>query len=127
MTAWKCRPIVITPLLLACIVGCNGAPVATSPLERGAVAAPEVQAAEVGAEMLRRGGNAVDAAIAVQFAISVTNAVGAGLGGGGFMLIHEPDAEGVEAHRQGAQEDGRQVAQDQGGQRRGRVITCEWS
>jgi len=54
------------------------------------VAAPEAQAAEVGCAILRRGGNAVDAAIAVQFAICVTNPIGAGLGGGGFMLIHAP-------------------------------------
>ena len=77
-------------LLLASEIACRPVEVAESPLERGAVAAPERQAAEVGAEILRRGGNAVDAAIAVQFAISVTNAVGAGLGGGGFMLIHDP-------------------------------------
>ena len=66
-------------------------------LERGVVAAPESQAALVGGEILRRGGNAVDAAIAVQFAISTTNAIGAGIGGGGFMLIHDPDAGEVVA------------------------------
>ena len=66
-------------------------------LESSVVAAPEAQAAEIGGEILRRGGNAVDAAIAVQFAIAVTNAIGTGLGGGGFMLIHDPVADEVVA------------------------------
>jgi gamma-glutamyltranspeptidase/glutathione hydrolase len=69
-----------------------------SRLERGVVSAPEPQAAQVGAAILRRGGNAVDAAVAVQFALCVTNGLGAGLGGGGFMLVDDPaDAGGVAA------------------------------
>ena len=82
----------VVSLLLAGSIGCGTVRVEAPALERGAVAAPEAQGAEVGAAILRRGGNAVDAAIAVQFAISVTNAVGAGLGGGGFMLIHDPSS-----------------------------------
>ena len=75
-------------LLLALVLGSCASQ--DSPLERGAVAAPEPEAAIVGAKILERGGNAVDAAIAVQFALCVTNALGAGIGGGGFMLIHDP-------------------------------------
>jgi len=84
-------------LTLATAVSCGGGGTATptTALDRGAVAAPEVQAAEVGGEILRMGGNAVDAAIAVQFASSVTNAFGVGLGGGGFMLIHDPASPGA--------------------------------
>jgi len=73
-------------------VGCRRPEAPPATLDRGVVSAPEAQAGEVGAEILRRGGNAVDAAIAVQFAITVTNAIGAGIGGGGFMLIHDPSA-----------------------------------
>ena len=55
---------VLTGLAVACATIDQAAP----GLKRGAVAAPEFQAAQVGGEILRRGGNAVDAAIAVQFA-----------------------------------------------------------
>ncbi len=57
-------------------------------LERGVVAAPESLAAEVGAAVLRDGGNAVDAAVAVQFALAVTHPRAGNLGGGGFLLVH---------------------------------------
>ena len=57
-------------------------------LERGVVAAPESLASEVGAAVLRQGGNAVDAAVAVHFALAVTFPNAGNLGGGGFMLVH---------------------------------------
>jgi gamma-glutamyltranspeptidase / glutathione hydrolase len=55
---------------------------------RGAVAAGHPLTAEVGAETLRRGGNAVDAAVAAGFASWVTESPLTGPGGGGFMLVH---------------------------------------
>ncbi len=55
----------------------------------GMVATQELQATRIGVEVLEDGGNAVDAAVAVGFALAVTLPRAGNLGGGGFMLIHE--------------------------------------
>lgn len=54
----------------------------------GMVVAQNTIAARVGAEILRQGGNAVDAAVAVAFAEAVTLPRAGNLGGGGYMLVH---------------------------------------
>src|SRR3984885_13611949 len=55
------------------------------------VVAQEDLATDVGVSVLRSGGNAVDAAVAIGFALAVTHPFAGNIGGGGFMLIRMAD------------------------------------
>ncbi|HVA40940.1 MAG TPA: gamma-glutamyltransferase, partial [Candidatus Binataceae bacterium] len=72
------------------MVALGAAPVTARATEahRAMVVAESALAASAGVEILSRGGNAIDAAVATALAVGVTNPASCGIGGGGFMLIY---------------------------------------
>ncbi|UJL48332.1 gamma-glutamyltransferase [Virgibacillus sp. NKC19-16] len=63
----------------------------------GMVVTSHPLASEVGADVLKEGGNAVDAAVAIQFALNVNEPMMSGIGGGGFLMYYDAETEEVSA------------------------------
>jgi gamma-glutamyltranspeptidase / glutathione hydrolase len=94
--SWRWAPVlaigsILSILMWSATPGARAAAPAPLAASSGMVVAESPAAALVGAEVLRRGGNAIDAAIAVHFALAVTYPEAGNIGGGGFMLVRLAD------------------------------------
>ena len=85
------RQILIAQILLALALHAHAASVAPVAAENGMVVTAQHLATKVGVDILRRGGNAIDAAVAVGYALAVVYPAAGNLGGGGFMTIQLAD------------------------------------
>lgn len=86
------KRIAIVLLLTPCLMAHAAAPLALES-DQGMVVTSQHFASDVGAAILRQGGNAIDAAVAVGYALAVTHPCCGNLGGGGFMIIHFADGK----------------------------------
>ena len=82
------------PLLFALVLlALNSAGAAVAEGSRGMVSSTHPLATQIGIDVLKRGGNAVDAAVAVAFALGVVDGHNSGIGGGAFMLIRRANGQ----------------------------------
>jgi gamma-glutamyltranspeptidase/glutathione hydrolase len=87
----------LTILLLFFFNGCfaQSSSVNSGSYKNGMVSSADEYASQVGIEILKKGGNAIDAAVAVGFTLAVTYPGAGNIGGGGFMLIHLKDGRNI--------------------------------
>ena len=95
---WTLAPRVTAVAVLAFLAACSNAP-AVAPASKGEamVAAADPLAVDAGLEMLRAGGSAIDAAIAVEVTLGLVEPESSGVGGGGFLIHYTADGAAIDA------------------------------
>ena len=79
--------------LVLCATALAGSVMRPTHAPKAMVASVQPDASEAGVEIMKAGGNAVDAAVAVGFALAVTHPQAGNIGGGGFILFRRADGE----------------------------------
>lgn len=95
MLAWKIRRNLMSSVLVLLLIlsfsSCSSGHKKQSAYQNGMVVSTHEIASKVGVDILKKGGNAVDAAVAVSYALSVVYPEAGNIGGGGFMVIRYND------------------------------------
>jgi gamma-glutamyltranspeptidase/glutathione hydrolase len=94
MVRYRVLALTLVPLLAFVAWQGLGQEPATE-FKSGVVVTVSAPASDVGLAVLKDGGNAVDAAVATAFALAVTHPAAGNIGGGGFMLVHDPKGKPV--------------------------------
>ncbi len=91
------KRLLITLGLLVAFAACPALAKSPAPVQaqNGMVVTAQHLASQVGLDVLQQGGNAVDAAVAVGYALAVTLPSSGNIGGGGFMLVHLADGQDI--------------------------------
>src|SRR5690242_2093084 len=90
----KARSVLVAFLCLALTI-VTGATSVPTRAQRGMVASQNETASRIGADVIRDGGTAVDAAVAVAFALAVVHPTAGNIGGGGFMVYRPAKGDAV--------------------------------
>src|SRR5678810_926493 len=81
----------LLPLLLSCASVVHGASATPAAAPHGMVVTAQAQATRIGVDVLKQNGNAIDAAVAVGYALAVVYPAAGNLGGGGFITLQLAD------------------------------------